>query len=294
MRTATCTAELVPAAQASRALRMLAALMLSLTLAACAATAPEREAPPVAAESTGTAPAASETGATTGGTSTRSASEVFDPWEPFNRRVHNFNLKVDDYIARPLATAYRAVTPPPVRKGVGNFFANIYQPVTAVHLVLQGRPKQAGSALLRFTVNATLGLAGFFDPATHMGLQQYNEDFGQTLAVWGWNDSRYLVLPLMGSSTLRDGFGRVGDAPLNPLRQVDPERDRFLIQGVGLVDLRATLMDLGELETGTGDSYTLFRDTYLQRRRYQINAEEDQDRLPDYLLEDDLYEDDFD
>lgn len=258
--------------------RVCAALLLVVFLAACSAN-PERQAPPVEGDAeVVTQPSTNGNG-------------VFDPWEPFNRRVHNFNLKVDDYIARPLATAYRAVAPPPVRKGVGNFFANLYQPVTSVHLMLQGRPKQAGSALLRFTINATLGLAGFLDPATEMGLRQYNEDLGQTLGVWGWTDSRYLVLPLMGASTLRDGFGKVGDAPLNPLRQVNPERDRFLIQGVGLVDLRATLMDLGELEAGTGDSYTLFRDTYLQRRRYQISADEDQ--LPDYLLEDDLYEDDF-
>lgn len=272
--------------------RVIAALVLVALLAACSAN-PAREAPPVDAERVDAMPygEGAAAAAQTLEQPTGNGREVFDPWEPFNRRVHNFNLKVDDYIARPLATAYRAVTPAPVRTGVGNFFSNLYQPVTAVHLVLQGRPLQAGSALLRFAMNATFGLAGFLDPATEAGLRQYNEDLGQTLGVWGWTESRYLVLPLMGSSTLRDGIGRVGDAPLNPLRQVDPERDRFLIQGVGLVDLRAMLMDLGELEAGAGDSYTLFRDTYLQRRRYQISTDEDQ--LPDYLLDDDLYEDDF-
>lgn len=281
------------ASHAGFARRLLAAVLVAL-LAACSAT-PERDTPPTDVERVdaasygdGAAAAAETIEAPTNG-----GNGVFDPWEPFNRQVHGFNLKVDDYIARPLATAYRAVTPQPVRKGVGNFFANLYQPVTAVHLVLQGRPRQAGSALLRFTMNVTLGLAGFLDPATEIGLRQYNEDLGQTLGVWGWTDSRYLVLPLMGSSTLRDGIGRVGDAPLNPLRQVNPERDRFLIQGVGLVDLRAMLMDLGELEAGAGDSYTLFRDTYLQRRRYQIST--DEDHLPDYLFDDDdFYEDDFD
>lgn len=220
------------------------------------------------------------------------AGQVFDPWEPFNRRVHGFNLQVDRFIARPLATAYRAVTPQPIRKGVGNFFSNLYQPVTAVHLMLQGRPLQSGSALLRFTMNATLGLGGFLDPATEAGLRQYSGDFGQTLGKWGWTESRYLVLPLIGSSTLRDGFGRVGDAPLNPIRQVNPERDRYLIQGIGLVDLRAMLLDLGELEADAGDSYTLFRDTYLQRRRFMITSDEDQ--LPDYLLDDDFDDIDFD
>lgn len=273
--------------------RWVVAVLLVGTLAACSGN-PQRETAPADPDRVDAMPhgegAAAAAQAIDG--PSPQGREVFDPWEPFNRRVHDFNLKVDDYIARPLATAYRAVTPRPVRKGIGNFFSNLYQPVTAVHLVLQGRPVQAGSALLRFTMNATLGLAGFLDPATEIGLRQYNEDFGQTLGVWGWTDSRYLVLPLMGASTLRDGFGKVGDAPLNPLRQVEPERDRFLIQGVGLVDLRAMLMDLGELEAGTGDSYTLFRDTYLQRRRYQISSDEDQ--LPDYLLDDDLYEDDFD
>lgn len=236
-------------------------------------------------------PAQADRASGTSGRNGTGEGRVFDPWEPFNRQVHEFNLQVDRFIARPLATAYRAVTPQPVRTGVGNFFSNLYQPVTAVHLLLQGRPVQSGSALLRFTMNATLGLGGFLDPATEAGLRQYSGDFGQTLGKWGWTDSRYLVLPLIGSSTLRDTFGRVGDAPLNPIRQVNPERDRYLIQGIGLVDLRAMLLDLGELEADAGDSYTLFRDTYLQRRRFLITSDEDQ--LPDYLLDDDFDDIDF-
>lgn len=246
---------------------------------------PTAVAPGSAGEGTVLEPLAPASGRTRNG-------EVNDPWEPFNRRVHNFNLHVDEYIARPLARGYRAVTPQPVRTGIGNFFTNLYEPITAVNLVLQGRPRQAVNSLARFTLNLTLGLGGFLDPASDAKLRQHNEDFGQTMAVWGWDESRYLVLPFLGPSTVRDGFGRLGDRPLNPLNEVSPARDRFLIQGVGLVDLRATLMDLGELEAGSGDSYTLFRDTFLQRRRFLIGSDEDQ--LPDYLFDEDFLDDDMD
>lgn len=214
----------------------------------------------------------------------------YDPWEPFNRRVHAFNNVVDRAIAKPLAQAYVAVVPRPVRRGVDNFFNNLGQPVSALNALLQGKPGQAGQALGRFLVNSTLGVAGLFDPASSMRIPNRREDFGQTLGIWGWRNSRYVELPLFGPRTVRDTFGLAGDAPLSPIRQVDDDTTRFFLQGLQLVDTRAQLMPLDSLREGATDEYALFRDGWTQRRNYQIfgaaNQDEDGDALPDYLLED--------
>lgn len=215
----------------------------------------------------------------------------YDPWEPWNRRVHGFNNAVDRGIARPLAKAYEAVVPRPVRLGVSNFFNNLGQPVTAVNALLQGKPKAAGQALGRFLLNSTLGIAGIFDPASDANIPRHSEDFGQTLGVWGWTTSRYVELPLFGPRTLRDSFGLIGDAPLSPTRQVDDSNTRFFLQGLQLVDLRTQLFAVDSMRAGAADDYALVRDAWLQRRNYQIhgdrNRRSDTDGLPDYLLEDD-------
>lgn len=215
----------------------------------------------------------------------------YDPWEPWNRRVHGFNNAVDRTIARPLAKAYEAVVPRPVRLGVSNFFNNLGQPVTAVNALLQGKPKAAGQALGRFLLNSTLGIAGIFDPASDANIPRHSEDFGQTLGVWGWTTSRYVELPLFGPRTLRDSFGLIGDAPLSPTRQVEDSNTRFFLQGLQLVDLRTQLFAVDSMRAGAADDYALVRDAWLQRRNYQIhgdrNRRSDTDGLPDYLLEDD-------
>jgi phospholipid-binding lipoprotein MlaA len=215
----------------------------------------------------------------------------YDPWEPWNRRVHRFNDAVDRSIARPLAKAYEAVVPRPVRLGVSNFFNNLGQPVTAFNALLQGKPKQAGQALGRFLLNSTLGIAGIFDPASDANIPRHNEDFGQTLGVWGWTTSRYVELPLFGPRTLRDSFGLIGDAPLSATRQVQDDGTRFFLQGLQLVDLRTQLFAIDAMRAGAADDYALVRDAWLQRRNYQIhgdrNRRSEHDGLPDYLLEDD-------
>ena len=195
-----------------------------------------------------------------------------DPWEPFNRRVHHFNNGVDRYIAKPLARGYMAIAPPPVRLGIGNFFSNLGQPVSAVNALLQGHPKQAGQSLARFTVNFTFGVLGFFDPATHIGIPNRSEDFGQTLGRWGWKRSRYLELPFFGPRTLRDALGGAAEAPLSPLGQIEEDRVRVFLQGLQLVDLRTNLLVADSMRAGAYDDYTLTRDAWLQRRNYQIDA----------------------
>jgi len=212
----------------------------------------------------------------------------YDPWEPLNRRVHAFNNVVDRNIARPLAQAYVAVVPRPVRLGVGNFFNNLGQPVSALNALLQGRPGQAGLSLARFTVNSTLGLAGIFDPATKFNMPNRSEDFGQTLGVWGWKKSRYVELPLFGPRTVRDVFGLVGDSPMAPLQYVEQDKTRIFLQGLQLVDVRTQLMAVDSMREGAADDYALFRDAWMQRRNYQIfgDRERSDEELPDYLQDD--------
>jgi phospholipid-binding lipoprotein MlaA len=214
----------------------------------------------------------------------------YDPWEKFNRRVHGFNNAIDRRIAKPLATAYVKVVPRPVRLGVGNFFNNLGQPVSAVNALLQGKPKQAANSAGRFLLNTTVGVAGIFDPATAAKIPNKSEDFGQTLGVWGWKKSRYVELPLFGPRTMRDIFGLVGDSQLSPIRRVEDDRIRVFLQGLQLVDLRAQLMSTDSFREGAADDYTLVRDAWMQRRQYQINADkprEGDEALPDYLKDED-------
>ncbi|MGY0505855.1 MlaA family lipoprotein [Luteimonas sp. e5] len=215
----------------------------------------------------------------------------YDPWEPMNRRVHAFNNGLDRIVLRPVARAYMAVVPRPLRLGVSNFFNNLGQPVSALNALLQGRPKDAAIALLRFSVNTTLGIGGLFDPASRMKIPYRDEDFGQTLAVWGWRQSRYLELPLFGPRTLRDVFGMAGDAPLSPLPHVKDNAQRAALQTLQVVDIRTRLFSVDAMREGAVDEYALYRDAWLQRRNYQImsglRSQQTQadEGLPDYLQE---------
>lgn len=214
---------------------------------------------------------------------------AYDPWERYNRRMHRINNAVDESVARPLARAYVAAVPRPVRLGVSNFFNNLGQPVSAINALLQGKPGQAAHALGRFALNTTLGIGGVFDPASDAKLDNRSEDFGQTLGVWGWRRSRYVELPLFGPRTLRDVVGMAGDAPLSPLRQVEADKLRMPMQGVQLVDIRAQLLSTDGLREGAEDDYALVRDAWSQRRDYQIfgdRSEASGDELPDYLRDD--------
>src|SRR5690606_12362045 len=175
--------------------------------------------------------------------------------------------------ATPLARAYVKVVPRPVRLGVGNFFNNLGQPVSALNALLQGRPGQAGQSLGRFLLNSTIGIGGLFDPASAVDIPNRSEDFGQTLVVWGRKNTRFVELPLFGPRTLRDTFGLVRDAPLSPIRQVEDDGTRIFLQGLQLVDLRTQLFAMDAMREGATDEYALVRDAWLQRRNYQIQAD---------------------
>lgn len=211
---------------------------------------------------------------------------VLDPWESFNRKVHRFNAVIDNAVAKPVAKAYVAAVPAPVRGKVQNFFDNLGQPTTAANALLQGRVRHSAEALGRFLLNSTVGIAGLFDPATRLKMPERDEDFGQTLAHWGWRRSRYIVLPFLGPKTLRDVVGVLGDSPLQPLNRVEDGSARIGFQALGLVDARARSLGLESFRDHVQDDYLLIRDVWTQRRNFEIEqGAEEAAALPDYLKE---------
>jgi phospholipid-binding lipoprotein MlaA len=193
-----------------------------------------------------------------------------------------------DKIVRPIAVGYDKVMPDPLQRGVGNFFRNLDAPVTFVNQILQGKFKQSGTTLGRFLLNSTVGLLGFFDVATKIGMPYYNEDLGQTLAKWGYDDSRYLMLPFFGPSTFRDGTGRAIDSYYHPIGRVFHGNNRWGLWLVRGIDTRARYLEQDAELEGAYDPYVLMRDVWLQNRQYQIY-----DGDPP-MLDYDLYLDDYD
>ena len=198
-----------------------------------------------------------------------------DPLEPFNRTVFKFNDGLDQAIVKPLATAYRDVTPAPVRTGVNNFFGNLTDVWSLVNNVLQLKPQESVETLLRVSFNTVFGFAGVLDIATEMRLQKHTEDFGQTLGYWGVGTGAYVVLPLLGSSTVRDTFGRVVDVQADLVNRIDKVPVRNSLNTLRVVDARANLLGAGNmLEQAALDKYSFARDVYLQRRRSLVGREE--------------------
>ena len=134
-----------------------------------------------------------------------------DPWQGFNRSMFEFNEGVDKYVAKPVAQGYQAITPQFIDTGITNFFSNLEDALIIVNDIFQLKPLQALSDTSRFLINSTVGLFGFFDVASHLGLEKHNEDLGQTLGYWGVGSGPYVMLPLLGPSNVRDGFGLAGD-----------------------------------------------------------------------------------
>ena len=194
-----------------------------------------------------------------------------DPLQPFNRAMFTFNDAVDRVFFRPLAIGYRAVLPQPVRNGVNNFFNNLRAPTTLLNDILQGKPKRAQETINRFLVNSTIGLLGFVDIATRLGLPEHQEDYGQTLAVWGVPAGPYIVLPLLGPSTLRDAVGKVPEFYIaDPLWEPDDTAVTIARFSVRAVDIRSRLLDLDRVIKMQVDPYLFFRETYLQNRQRAI------------------------
>jgi phospholipid-binding lipoprotein MlaA len=199
-----------------------------------------------------------------------------DPWEKFNRKVYRFNVKVDNAVIRPTAVAYRKVTTPKFRSVVSNFFANVRMPITIANDALQGEIKDALKGTGRFVINTTVGFLGLFDPASKMRLPPQETDFAATLAKWGVGEGPYLVLPLIGSTTVRDVWrmpvdGRLFDPMGYYSRTHDYELGRQYWPSIMfLVTLRARGIDAENLVEGAYDPYVFYRDAYRQRRLYTI------------------------
>lgn len=194
-----------------------------------------------------------------------------DPWEGVNRATFAFNETLDRWAIKPVARVYDKLTPSPLRVGVANFFGNLGEVWVGVNNLLQGKPLYAASDLGRFVVNSTMGVVGLIDVAGPMGLAKHHEDFGQTLAVWGVGGGPYVVLPVLGPSTLRDSGGLVLDFSADLLNQVHPEPTRYGLVGLRLVDLRADLLPADKMvDDAALDKYSYWRSAYLQRRRNQI------------------------
>ncbi|MFN9526081.1 MAG: VacJ family lipoprotein [Pseudomonadaceae bacterium] len=197
----------------------------------------------------------------------QAASEE-DPWESFNRPIFRFNDTVDTYALKPIAQGYRAVTPQFLEDGVHNVFGNIGDVGNLANNLLQGKLHNAGVDTGRLLFNTTFGVLGFFDVAKHMGLRKNDEDFGQTLGVWGLNSGPYLVIPLLGPSTVRDATGRVPDSFLTPYPYMDHVPTRNVTRGVQVVDTRANLLQAERLVSG--DKYIFIRNAYLQSREFKV------------------------
>jgi len=194
-----------------------------------------------------------------------------DPWEGFNRGVYRFNETVDQYVAQPVARAYVKVLHQEIRSRVGNFFANIGDIFIGVNNFLQGKFENGVNDWARFTFNSTIGLLGIHDVASEMGLEKHNEDFGQTFGRWGAPPGPYLILPFLGSSTVRDGAGTAVDWTVQPVGEVRPIALRNSLYGLYFVNTRADLLEAGRiLEEAALDKYVFQRDAYLQRRRSLI------------------------
>lgn len=191
-----------------------------------------------------------------------------DPLEPFNRAVFGFNENVDKAVLKPVAQGYRAVVPQLARTGVTNFFSNLEDLWISANNLMQGKIEFAVDDLLRFTFNSTFGLLGVIDIASDMGLDKHNEDFGQTLGRWGVGSGAYLVLPLLGPSTVRDGAARVVDWQGDVVGNLDHVPTRNTLYGTRVVSDRSNLFDAaGIVEEAALDKYTFVRDSWLQRRR---------------------------
>jgi len=214
-----------------------------------------------------------------------------DPWEPFNRQVHSFNMSADRAVLRPVARGYQNVTPSPVRTGIRNFFTNLRSPVIIINLLLQGRPSESLEHFERFFVNSVYGIGGLFDLASRGDMPTHQADLGMTFAKWGWEESRFLMLPFLGPSTARDGLGFWGDSFVNPVFNAVRNEGSWGVLALDVIQIRAGLLPLDAQLEAAFDDYSFLRDGFLQRRNFLLLG--DDAELPDYdaFLDDEDWDD---
>ncbi len=208
-----------------------------------------------------------------------------DPWVGFNRAMFKFNDTLDVYVLEPVARAWHFVMPDAVERGVSNFFSNLAIPRYLVNHLLQGKPRAAGDDVKRLFVNSTFGVIGLVDVATDWGLSENEEDFGQTLGVWGVPAGPYLVLPFLGPSSPRDALGDAVDTGTSVYWYFIPLAPNFTLRGISVINLRAEYLDtVRQAKEASLDYYAAVRDAY--RRRRQANVE---DRTDTAEQDEDLY-----
>lgn len=216
---------------------------------------------------------------------TTPATDPRDPFESYNRKVFAFNSAFDKVLLTPTARTYNTVVPWPVRAGIDNFFANLFQLPVIANDILQGEINMAVRDVWRFAINSTLGVAGFIDVATHVGLERNYQDLGITLARWGDKNSPYFILPILGPSTVRDAFGLAFDYRLFTVYEfINPAYLRYSILGFESFTYLAQYQEAKELtEQLALDPYILQREAYLQRRDYLVNLLANREQLSPYV-----------
>ena len=207
--------------------------------------------------------------------------EINDPFEDLNRDIFIFNEKLDEKLLKPAALTYRKVTPQFARTGVTNFFNNLEEIDTTINQVLQGEIKYAFNDAGRFVINSTIGLFGLIDVASKMGLEKHEEDFGQTLGVWGFDSGPYIMIPFLGPSNPRDLLSRPISSFLSGTFAMEDDDVKITLVGIDALETRERLLDAETLIIG--DKYIFVKDAYIQSREYEINngSTEDDEFLDD-------------
>ncbi|WP_300428795.1 VacJ family lipoprotein [Candidatus Thioglobus sp.] len=195
-------------------------------------------------------------------------AEEVDPFEETNRSIYEFNESLDSNVLEPVSRAYKNNIPEAAQKGIGNFLGNLADVSTLANQILQFKPIESAETLARILVNTTIGLGGLFDVASDMGLITEDEDFGQTMAVWGVEQGPYVVLPLLGPSTVRDGIGTYVDltSPANMVGEID----EVGVSVINVVDKRVDLLPITDILDQSDDPYITMRSSYLQKRNNDI------------------------
>ena len=203
-----------------------------------------------------------------------------DPYEKSNRKVFEFNNRIDKLFLRPVTDFYDSATPEFAQTSITNFFSNLDDIGISFNNFLQGNIVDSMSDITRFFINSIFGLGGFFDVASEMGLEKHSEDFGQTLGKWGAKPGPYLMLPFLGPSTTRDAFTFVGDTALAPTLSLDDSEARLGLISLDLINTYSAFTGIADIESQ--DQYAFLRDAYLDRRKFEVN---------DGLSEEDLSQD---
>jgi len=215
------------------------------------------------------------------------AEDINDPFEDINRVTFEFNEYLDRNFLKPVALTY-SKAPKPIKKGITNFFNNLEEVETTVNQVLQGKPKLALNDLTRFVINSTIGLGGFIDVATRIGLTRHEEDFDQTLALWGVPSGPYIMLPALGPSSLRDTFSRPFSSFLSVTFHMTESDVNIALKSIDALETRERLLEIESLIYG--DRYDFVKDSYIQYLNYEVKdgvdvEDEFLEEMDDFLID---------